>query len=75
MEQPKYAPVLSNLKYLSTHMDLMITYSQESVYPGTGIANMPITYYPLNIVSPQAVMQPPRSFEKKDGYGTGAYIT
>jgi hypothetical protein len=72
MEQPKYAPVLANLKYLDNSVDLLITYSLASTYPGTRVANLPITYYPLNIVSPQAVMQPARPFQDKTGYGTGA---
>ncbi len=71
MEQPKYAPVLTDLRYLSANMDLLITYSLSAVYPGTSVPNMPITYYPLNIVSPQAVMQPERPFREKTGYSTG----
>lgn len=71
MEQPKYSPVLANLKYLSSNVDLMVTYSLADTYPGTGVANMPITYWPLNIVSPQAVLQPPRPFKDKTGYDTG----
>jgi hypothetical protein len=71
MEQPKYAPVLANLKYLDNNVDLLITYSLASTYPGTSVTNLPITYYPLNIVSPQAVMQPARPFQDKTGYGTG----
>jgi len=71
MEQPKYAHVLANLDYLRANVDLMVTYSLADVYPGTGVPNLPITYYPLNIVSPMAVMQPSRSFGEKTGYDTG----
>jgi hypothetical protein len=71
MEQPKYSPVLANLKYLQDNVDLMVTYSLSDIYPGTTVRNMPITYWPLNIVSPQAVLQPARPFAEKTGYGTG----
>jgi hypothetical protein len=71
MEQPKYSPVLANLKYLQDNVDLMVTYSLSDIYPGTTVRNMPITYWPLNIVSPQAVLQPTRPFPEKTGYGTG----
>ena len=74
MEQPKYSPVLANLKYLSSNVDLMVTYSLSPKYPGTNVPNMPITYWPLNIVSPQSVMQPARSFKDKTGYDTGIYM-
>ena len=74
MEQPKYSPVLANLKYLEANLDLMITYSLRDVYPGTSIPNMPITYFPLHIVSAQAVMQPPRPFTEKSGYNTGVNV-
>jgi hypothetical protein len=70
-EQPKYAGVLSNTKYLESHFDLMVTYSLQETYPGTNIPNLPITYYPLNMLSPNAVRQAPRSFTEKDGFGTG----
>lgn len=72
MEQPKYAHVLANLDYLRKNVDLMLTYSLSEVYPGTDVPNLPITYYPLNIVSPLAVMQPSRGFAEKTGYDTGA---
>ena len=71
MEQPKYAPVLANLKYLESNMDLLVTYSLAAQYPGTTVPNLPISYWPLNIVSPQAVMQPARPFKDKTGYDTG----
>jgi hypothetical protein len=71
MEQPKYSPVLANLKYLQDNVDLMVTYSLSDIYPGTTVRNMPITYWPLNIVSPQAVLQPARPLAEKTGYGTG----
>lgn len=71
MEQPKYAPVLANFNYLNSNIDLLLTYSLSSIYPGSKVANLPITYYPLNIVSPLAVMQPARSFKEKNGYNTG----
>lgn len=71
MEQPKYAPVLANLKYLNANFDLIVTYSLSDIYPGTTVANLPITYYPLNIVSPQAVMQAVRPFSEKTGYDSG----
>lgn len=71
MEQPKYAKYLSNLAYLQSSFDLMMTYSLNSTYPGTTLPNLPITYFPLNIVSTSAVMQPERPFAEKTGYDTG----
>ena len=71
MEQPKYAPVLGNFNYLNSNIDLLLTYSLSDIYPGSKVANLPITYYPLNIVSPMAVMQPARAFKEKTGYNTG----
>ena len=72
MEQPKYAPVLGNFNYLNSNIDLLLTYSLSDIYPGSKVANLPITYYPLNIVSPMAIMQPARSFKDKTGYNTGS---
>lgn len=74
MEQPKYSPVLGSLKYLENNMDLMVTYSLKDIYPGTTLPNMPITYYPLHIVSAQAIMQPARPYSDKTGYGTGVDV-
>ena len=70
MEQPNYATVLSNPKQLKT-FDLMSTYSLKPLYPGTDIPNLPISYYPLHLVSASAVLMPARSFEEKNGYGSG----
>lgn len=70
MEQPKYAPILLNPAGLK-HFDLLSTYSMEPVYPGTNIPNLPISYYPLNLVSASAVLSPPRPFISKTGFGTG----
>jgi hypothetical protein len=71
MEQPKYAVVLGNVRQLNKRFDLLSTYSQEPVYPGTKIPNLPITYYPLHLVSAQAVLKAPKAFKDKTGYGTG----
>ena len=70
MEQPKYAPILLNPAGLK-QFDLLSTYSMEPVYPGTTVPNLPISYYPLNLVSASAVLSPPRSFISKTGFGTG----
>ena len=70
MEQPKYATILSNPSQLKK-FDLMSTYSMEPFYPGTDIPNLPISYYPLHLVSASAVLSPPRPFKEKTGYGTG----
>ena len=70
MEQPKYAPILLNPAGLK-QFDLLSTYSMEPVYPGTTIPNLPISYYPLNLVSASAVLSPPRPFISKTGFGTG----
>ena len=72
MEQPNYATVLSNPKQLKM-FDLLSTYSLKAHYPGTDIPNLPISYYPLHLVSANAVLMPARSFEEKTGYGTGTY--
>ena len=74
MEQPKYARYLSDTKYLEQNFDLLATYSLSEMYPGTKVRNMPITYYPLNILSPNAVMQPARPFADKTGYGTNVAV-
>jgi hypothetical protein len=71
MEQPNYAPTLQDLSYLQKHMNLMVTYSLSTNYPGTKIPNLPISYYPLHILSAQAILKPSRSFTEKTGYGTG----
>jgi len=71
MEQPKYATVLSDTSYLDNHFDVTLTYSQATHFPHTRVPNLPMSYYPLNIVSPQAVLQPAREFDDKDGFGTG----
>ena len=70
MEQPKYATILSNPSQLK-QFDLLSTYSMEALYPGTDIPNLPISYYPLHLVSASAVLSQPRSFKEKTGYGTG----
>lgn len=74
MEQPMYAKVLNDKNYLQLHFDLIATYSMQQTYPGTNIPNLPITYYPLNILAVEAVMQSPRPFAKKTGYGTGVSV-
>lgn len=35
------------------------------------IPNLPVTYYPLNILPIHAVMKPPKPFSEKNGYGKG----
>ncbi len=74
MEQPNYAPTLKKLDYLGKNVDLMVTYSLASVYPGTSIPNLPITYYPSHIVTTEAVRKDPKPFIKKNGYGTNVPI-
>ena len=51
MEQPKYAPTMSNLQYLKEHFDFMITYNQDNTYPGIYIYIYIyiLLYIPLNI--------------------------
>jgi hypothetical protein len=67
MEQPKYAPVLLNIPFLKEHFDLMLTYELGKVYGNTGIPNLPMTYYPLNIVAIEAILHDPRPFSEKTG--------
>ena len=38
------------------------------------VPNLPITYFPLNILSVNAVLHKPRSFSEKNGFGTGQVI-
>lgn len=71
MEQPKYARVLSDFEALKK-FNVLLTYSLKSNYPGTNIPNLPITYFPLHILSPQVVLQPARPFIQKAGYNTGS---
>lgn len=71
MEQPKYAKVLGDMKYIQENFDLLLTYSLSPTYPGTNIPNLPITYYPLNILSSRAVLHDPRPFQDKHGYSNG----
>jgi|MDTB01.2.fsa_nt_gb hypothetical protein len=74
MEQPKYAKFLQRTDYLEKNFDLISTYSMSSTYPGTRVPNLPITYFPLNILSPEAVLQPSRPFQEKNGYGTDVAV-
>lgn len=70
MEQPMYATMLNDHRILKK-FNLLAMYSQESVYPGSGVPNLPMTYYPLHVYPPSAVLSTPKSFKEKDGYGTG----
>ena len=70
LEQPKYAKILSNPTALR-NFDLIATYSLQPKYPNTDIPNLPLTYYPLHILSTDVVLQRPRPFSEKTGYGTG----
>lgn len=71
VEQPKYAPILSDTARLQSTFDVLSTYSLQPLYPGTSIPNLPLTYYPLHLLSARAVLQPPKLFKDKTGYGTG----
>lgn len=71
MEQPMYATMLNDHQFLKQHFDLLAMYSQETIYPGSGVPNLPLTYYPLHVYEPTAVLSPMKSFKEKDGYGTG----
>ena len=73
MEQPKYARILSNFDELK-NFDLLVTYSLHNKYLTTGIPNLPVTYFPLNILRPEAVLKPPKPFKDKNGYGTGVTV-
>ena len=71
VEQPKYVPILSDTVRLRRTFDVLSTYSLQPLYPGTSIPNLPLTYYPLHLLAAEAVLQPPRPFKEKTGYGTG----
>ena len=103
MEQPKYAPTLTNYGYLNQHFDFMITYNLANTYPckilyllfvcmlynvflnvctidsyiyiycyyliATQIPNLPVTYFPLHKLPIEWLLEKPRAFEEKNGYG------
>jgi hypothetical protein len=71
MEQPMYATILEDYQLLKKNFDLLATYSQETTYPGSGVPNLPLTYYPLHVYDANAVKSLPKTFAEKDGYGTG----
>eukprot|EP01039_Chlorochromonas_danica_P009570 gene9570-10577_t len=73
MEQPRYAPVFADLAYLKSTMHLLVTYSLSPIYPDTKLPNLPITYYPSHILSPNAVLRPP-DMVSKTGYDTGVLV-
>jgi len=74
MEQPKYARYLADRAYLQRSFDLLLTYSQAALYPGTSLPNLPLTYYPLNVVPADAILKPAKSMAQKTGYGTGVTV-
>lgn len=69
-----YATMLENHAFLKKNFDLLAMYSQETVYPGSGVPNLPMTYYPLHVYPPNAVLSTPKSFAEKNGYGTGVEV-
>lgn len=71
MEQPLYAQVLQQIDYLKRNFDFMVTYSLLSIYPGTSLPNLPITYFPTHIIPIEKVMERGLPFREKTGYGTG----
>ena len=74
LEQPKYAQILSDREDIQANFDLLATYSMSHYYPGTSVPNMPLTYYPLNIKPPEAVLLPAKPFSEKTGYNTGVNV-
>jgi hypothetical protein len=66
LEQPRYAVLLQDTKALS-NFDLLATYSQQEYYPGTSIPNLPLSYFPLNIMAIDSILQPPKTFLEKTG--------
>jgi len=73
LEQPKYAPILNDKEKLN-RFDAVATYSQRALFPNTKIPNIPLTYYPLNIMHINSIMHEPRPFKSKTGYGTGVNV-
>ena len=69
-----YAKMLDNKPFLKKNFDLMAMYSQETTYPGSGVPNLPMTYYPLHVYPPEAVLSQPKTFAEKNGYGTGEWV-
>ena len=75
MEQPGYTSlgIAQKMAHLRKHFDLTATYNAGSKYPGTSVVNMPLSYYPLNILPVAEVLKPPAlSFAEKNGYDTDA---
>lgn len=66
LEQPRYATILNDKKALS-NFDILATYSQSELYPGTTIPNLPLSYFPLNIMSIESILQTPKTFLEKTG--------
>jgi len=73
LEQPKYAPVLNDIDKLNK-FDAVATYSMKPLYPNTKVPNIPLTYYPLNIMNINAIMHKSRSYKDKTGYGSNVNI-
>jgi hypothetical protein len=52
---------------LQGYLSIMV----PNVYSVARVPNLPITYFPLNILSVNAVLHKPRPFSEKNGFGTG----
>ena len=69
-----YATILNEHQFLKQHFDLLATYSQETIYPGSSVPNLPLTYFPLHVYDPSSIQSTPKTFKQKDGYGTGVNV-
>ena len=77
MEQPGYTSlgITQKMSNLRRNFDLTATYNRGMKYPGTRVPNMPLSYYPLNVLPVDAIMKPPLlSFTEKNGYGTDVMV-
>jgi len=74
LEQPKYAHILND-KVRLNKFDALATYSMKPLYPNTSVTNIPLSYFSLEFMNISSIMEPPRPFKEKTGYGTDVNVT
>lgn len=74
LEQGEYAPLLMDHSYLKSNFDATMTYSMNKSYASTGIDNVPLTYFPLELFSPQDILKPEVSFRQKTGFDSNVSL-
>ena len=53
---------------------LNVCISDIYIYIATQIPNLPVTYFPLHKLPIEWLLEKPRAFEEKNGYGKSMYI-